>query len=188
MEPDNSLTKTQRFFIALVPPPAIQAEANAIRQEFANRFDSHKAFNSPPHVTLQPPFRWPLSEVEQIQQVVRQFAAERSPIPIQFRGFGAFPPRVIYIDVVPSTALQQLKAELSQTLAQQLSIYEKAPHRPFRPHMTVAFRDLTCSAFRQAWPEFEQRTYQADFTAHELTLLIYNQRWETYQTFSFGSG
>lgn len=180
--------RAQRFFIALVPPLAIQAEANAVRQEFANRFDSHKAFNSPPHVTLHPPFRWPLSEVEQLQQVVGQFACGRSPLPVEFRGFGAFPPRVVYIDVVPSAALQQLKADLSQTLAQQLSIHEKAPHRAFRPHMTVAFRDLTRSAFQQAWPEFEQRSYQAAYTAHELTLLIHKQRWETYQTFSFGAG
>ncbi|MEL6249263.1 MAG: 2'-5' RNA ligase family protein [Cyanobacteria bacterium J06554_6] len=176
----------QRFFIALVPPQVIQSEANAVRQVFADRFNSRKAFNSPPHVTLQPPFRWPLAEIDRLLQAVAVFADEQPPFSLQLQGFGAFPPRVIYIDVVKTPALERLQADLSNYLTEQLSIQEKDPNRPFRPHMTVAFRDLTRSAFRQAWPEFEQRPYQAEFTVDKLTLLIHNQQWVTHSEYPCG--
>ncbi|MEO0760128.1 MAG: 2'-5' RNA ligase family protein [Cyanobacteria bacterium J06648_16] len=176
----------QRFFIALVPPQVIQSEANAVRQVFADRFNSRKAFNSPPHVTLQPPFRWPLAEIDRLLQAVAAFADEQPPFSVQLQGFGAFPPRVIYIDVVKTPALDRLKADLSSHLAEQLGIHASDPDRPFCPHMTVAFRDLTRSAFRQAWPEFEQRSYQAAFTADKLTLLIFKQQWVIHSEYPCG--
>ena len=114
------------------------------------------------------------------------FACRQPPFPVQLQGFEAFPPRVIYIDVDKSPALIQLQASLAEHLADRCDIRDRNAHRPYCPHMTVAFRDLTRSAFRQAWPEFEQRPYEASFTVDQLTLLIHRQRWEVYESFGLG--
>ncbi|MEO1592772.1 MAG: 2'-5' RNA ligase family protein [Cyanobacteria bacterium J06632_22] len=184
MESKPHQTKTQRFFIALIPPDQIQAEANAIRQEFADRFNSRKAFNAPPHITLQPPFQWPVAMADRLTATVADFSSQRAAFAVQLQGFGAFSQGVVYINVSPSDTLMQLQADLSQVLIDQLEIRDRNPYRSYCPHMTVAFRDFTRSAFEQAWPEFEQRPYDATFTAQHLTLLIHRQRWEIYRSFA----
>lgn len=46
------------YFVALLLPPDIAAIANHWKQYCAENFSTQGAFNSPPHITLQPPFQW----------------------------------------------------------------------------------------------------------------------------------
>jgi 2'-5' RNA ligase len=56
--------------------------------------------------------------------------------------------------------------------------------RPFVPHMTVAFRDLTKDNFQRAWLEFAGRSLDFEFTASALTLLIHDgSRWNISHQF-----
>jgi 2'-5' RNA ligase len=55
----DSAPHLARYFIALLPPQEMQDYANQVRQHFADHYASRKAFNSPPHITLEPPFEWP---------------------------------------------------------------------------------------------------------------------------------
>jgi 2'-5' RNA ligase len=178
---------SQRFFIALIPPPAIQTEVNKIKQDFADRYASRAAFKSPPHITLQAPFTWPLERLPELTQPLAEFAAQHSALPIRLDGFAAFPPRVIFIDVERSPALLALQQDLATCMTNQCGIVdERSRGRAFAPHMTVAFRDLTRQNFRLAWPEFEGRSWVADFVATHLTLLIHTgQQWIIQQEFLF---
>lgn len=177
--------RSRRFFIALLPPPPIQAYATQIKQDFCDRFSSKAALRSPPHITLQPPFEWLLADIDQVTQQLQTFASRHQALPIQLSGFGAFPPRVIYIDVVRSPKLLELQRNLMAHLEETLDIvHPVSKTRPFAPHMTVAFRDLKPASFRIAWPEFETRDLNFEFTAAELTLLLHDgQRWTIYKNF-----
>ncbi|MEO0489836.1 MAG: 2'-5' RNA ligase family protein [Cyanobacteria bacterium J06659_2] len=177
----------QRFFLALVPPPDIQTHANAIKQDFSDRFDSRAAQKSPPHITLQPPFEWAKVEIERLNTVLSTFAQRQVPVSITLSGFGAFPPRVIYIDVVQTPELMQIQQALAGHLAETLEIVDpRSRDRTFMPHMTVAFRDLKPKAFRLAWPDFETRSLHFEFTATHLTLLVHNgHRWNVAQNYGF---
>ena len=175
----------QRFFIALVPPPEIQAAINEIKDYFKRQYDSRKALNSPPHITLQAPFEWSTEqELNELVEGLKGFASERKgEIAIALRNFGAFPPKVIYVDVVQNPELMALQHELATLMETKYGIVDRR-YRSFCPHMTVAFRDLTTTAFHQAWPEFQQKTLAFDFTAQNLTLLRHNgQRWQVYQNY-----
>ena len=56
--------------------------------------------------------------------------------------------------------------------------------RPFAPHMTVAFRDLTKKNFKLAWQQFKTQELYFQFTATELTLLRHNKkRWQIHSQF-----
>jgi 2'-5' RNA ligase len=168
-----------RFFIALLPPPEVQRYVTQVKEYFRDTYQSQAALRSPPHITLQAPFEWPTADAEQLFMTLAQFRASTSTIPLCLSGFGAFPPRVIFLAVEHTPALITLQAELSQYVEDTLGIVDRRSRdRPFRPHLTVAFRDLKPAAFRRAWPEFEPQTVQFDFEVQALTLLRHTgHRW-----------
>ncbi len=179
----------QRLFLALLPPADLQEQVTAIKQQFAEQFASRAALRSPPHITLVPPFEWPTAELAALTGSLEAFAKQQAPLPIDLRGFGAFPPRVIFIHVEPSLELQQLQAQAHRHMKLLLKQEEAtAPARPFVPHMTVAFRDLSPAHFRTAWPQFQTRSFQSSFTASALTLLLHDRkRWQVFAQFSMGA-
>ena len=176
-----------RFFIALLPPREIQDYANQIKQHFAEHYASYGAQNSPPHITLQPPFEWSNAELALLEECLKNFAGSRSSTPITLSGYGAFPPRVIYINVVRSTEILELQADLIAHTERNLGIIDKfSKTRPFVPHITVAFKDLTRPNFKAAWQEFETQNLHFEFTAASLTLLIHDgKRWNVKSEFPF---
>ncbi|MBD2388850.1 2'-5' RNA ligase family protein [Cylindrospermum sp. FACHB-282] len=176
-----------RFFIALIPPPHIQDYTNEIKQYFADQYASCGAQKSPPHITLQPPFEWADTNLSVLEASLKEFARGQKSVPMTLSGFDAFPPRVIYINVVISQPLLTLQANLMAYLASSLGIVDQVSQsRPFAPHLTVAFRDLTRQNFRAAWPEFQQRQLHFEFTADNLTLLLHDgKRWNIKSEFAF---
>lgn len=183
---DNS---KRRFFIALLPPLAIQDYANEIKEYFAQHHNSRGAQNSPPHITLQPPFEWQLDEQAVLEQALTSFAKTQTPVPISLNGFGAFPPRVIYLNVLKTPELLSLQQDLSRYCEASLGIINSSQHRAFIPHLTVAFRDLTKDQFCAAWDDFETRQVEYQFSASQLTLLIHDgNRWNVGREFPFFAG
>jgi 2'-5' RNA ligase len=180
-------SQSHLYFIALLPPQDIQDYANQVKQYFADNYASRHAQKSPPHITLQPPFEWVDSKVDLLEDCLRDFARGRHTVPITLSGYGAFIPRVIYIDVVKSPELLTLQAELMAHLETNLGIIDEVgKKRPFAPHMTVAFKDLTKQNFKAAWPEFENRDLHFEFTASFLTLLLHDgRRWNIKTEFPF---
>ena len=96
-------------------------------------------------------------------------------------------PRVIYINVVISQELLTLQADLMAYTESNLGIVDKVSKtRPFAPHITVAFRDLTKQNFKAAWLVFEKRQLDFQFTADKLTLLLHDgNRWNIKSEFGF---
>ncbi|RIV18967.1 2'-5' RNA ligase family protein [Fibrisoma montanum] len=171
----------QLYFIALLPPADIQREVTAFKQTALERFGSGHALRSPPHITLIPPFRRDQTDFAPLQTL----ADRQVPFPVSLRDFDRFGRRVIFVNVLPSeflSACQQQIAEFCRTT------YAVEPdRRPFHPHMTVAFRDLTQSAFPGAWAYFSAQSYDRRFTADAFALLRHTgQGWVVEQQFMFG--
>lgn len=177
----------QRFFIALLPPQEIQEYATEIRHYFADRYATKAALKSPPHVTLFPPFEWGEAEKPRLVQQLMDFSLEQAPIPMILEGFAAFPPRVIFINVLKTSELLGVERSLTQYLDANLGLSDsRHKNRPFAPHLTVAFRDLTRQNFHLAWEEFRDRSLRFEFTVSHLTLLLHNgHRWNVDRNFPF---
>jgi 2'-5' RNA ligase len=176
-----------RFFIALMPPQHIQDHANQIKQHFAGNYASSGAQKSPPHITLQPPFEWANENISQLEECLANFARERKSVPITLKGFAAFAPRVVYINVLKTPDLLTLQADLMAHMEVYLGITDPVSKtRPFAPHLTVAFRDLTKSNFKAAWAEFEHQQVDFDFAADRISLLLHDgKRWNVKTDFEF---
>jgi len=172
-------TAKNLFFIALLPPAEISDRTNQIKQHFAEHYASRAALKSPPHITLQPPFQWQDAELELLKSCISKFASTQAVVEVMLNGFAAFPPRVIYINVVKTQPLLDLQSNLA-TMATDLQLVDsRAKNRSFSPHITVGFKDLTKQNFKAAWAEFQHQQLQYKFVANQLTLLKHNgKQWE----------
>lgn len=176
----------QRYFIALLPSHEIQVSATEIKEYFRQHYHSKASLNSPPHVTLYPPFLWGQEKLSLLKNKLSDFASLQCPVELRFDRYNAFKPRVIYWNVIPTPELMALRKELFYFLETELNLVNTVEKsRPFHPHLTVAFRDLTQTNFHLAWQEFEHQKIGLNCLVNHLTLLIHNGKtWEICQEFT----
>lgn len=180
-------TEEGLFFIAIVPPQAIQTEVTRLKEEVRDRYGSKHALNSPPHITLRMPFKWEMKKLDLLLETLADVSNGCDTFEIQLKGFNAFPPRVIYADVQPNLRLRELQNHVSTVARRQLGLDNgDYKNRGFQPHMTIAFRDLKKAKFMEAWRGFEKRTFDATFFVVSLTLLKHEAgKWSVYEEFPF---
>jgi 2'-5' RNA ligase len=161
-----------KYFLALVPPPPVFNDVHAMKNYFSEHYNSKAALRSPPHITLHMPFEWKLKKEKELTEGFDRFAATQACVALSLDGFGAFPPRVIFIKVVATEALLLLQKELTRFCKVEFNLFNaQYKDNPFHPHLTVAFRDLRKDLFANAWQEFSVRNYSTSFAATDLVLL-----------------
>lgn len=174
------------YLIALVPPEPLREAVKTLKLEMSDRFRSSHALKIPAHITLQMPFRRPVSFEDPLCAELRQFSTVRQVFNIRINGFGAFPPRVIYLDIENPAPVARLQHDLQQLLKENLKFPGKELPNGFHPHMTIATRDLSKAMFNKAWPEFQKRRFSDEFTAGSLHLLKHNgTNWDLFREFEF---
>lgn len=174
------------FFIALLPDMEIQKEVTEFKDICAEKFDARHAYKSPPHITLQAPFRWLMDEISQLENTLAEFSEDQFSFSIKLNGFNCFQPRVIYVDVEKNESLIELHDDLEKYLFENIGLKNKRGHG-FNPHMTIAHRDLKEEIFPEAWNYFSNKKYERQFVAERLTLLKHiNRKWEIWREFDFG--
>lgn len=174
------------FFIALLPPAELQVEVTAFKELIARKWRAVHALKSPPHLTLQPPFEWPQKDLPALKICLRVFAHRQAPFPVQLDNFGAFPPRVVFVQPTANPSLQALFTNLIECLNRELRLNDTRNYWPFHPHMTIAHRDLKESYFPAVWDYFKSQSFQRDFTATSISLLAsVRGKWEVIADFPF---
>ncbi|MGJ3250718.1 MAG: 2'-5' RNA ligase family protein [Elainellaceae cyanobacterium] len=163
-----------KFFVALLLPLQVQEYANQVTKDLGDRYNT-RAAKAPPHITLFPPFEWQVENVVALESSIQEFASKAVPVPVTLSGFGAFRPRVIYINVIKSPELLDLHAHLLAHLENRLGIVDpKSKSRAFSPHVTVASRNMARSVFKQAWADVSPVSVQFEFVSDRLTLLSHD--------------
>jgi len=173
------------FFIAIIPPEPYYQQALEFKNYFKENFQSRAALNSPPHLTLHMPFEWNVAKEDVLIEKLAVFCGQQNRVDLEFQDFGAFAPRVIFIDIVNSEPLRDLQKLLLGFCKRELNLFN-ANYRdlPFHPHVTVAFRDLKKPMFAQAWQEFKDKKFEGKFLATAITLLKHNGKsWYVFKQF-----
>lgn len=183
--PEKKEDRRKLYFIAIVPPPPFYEEALNIKRYFSEQYASHGALKSPPHITLHMPFEWREDKEEMLISKLENFLQSQDTCSIRFQNFGCFPPRVIFVGVEKTEALQELQQNLQRFCKQELNLFNaNYKEFPFNPHLTVAFRDLKKSFFQKAWEEFSEKKFEGEFSAEAVTLLKHTgKQWEVFRTF-----
>lgn len=171
----------------MLPSPVADA-VKTLQHRAHTAYHSRAALRSPPHITLQAPFRLPLDQVASLKQVLAEFASSYPPFSVELGGFGCFPPRVVFVRVIENQMLSAIQHDLTQTLTEnQIVGSSEQTLRAFHPHITIAFRDLIQRHFRSLWGEVEQKSFADRFTAEGITLLRHNGKiWTAEADISFG--
>ncbi|MFM7328934.1 MAG: 2'-5' RNA ligase family protein [Bacteroidota bacterium] len=162
----------ERFFIAIIPPQPWYDQVQQLKEQFRDEYGSRGALRSPPHITLHMPFQWPLRRMDELDGLLKVVAAGLAPVDLTFDDFGAFEPRVIFINFMDSPGLRAMQGTLVRQLRTGLYLLN-ANFRdlPFHPHMTIAFRDLKKDAFRDAWEKFRFAKFAGSFKVTSISLL-----------------
>ncbi len=175
------------FFVAILPDENTQKEITGFKKTAEKLFNTKRALTSPPHITLIPPFKWEKEKINDIKNILSVFCSQNEKFEIELKNFNAFPPRVIYVDVVSSGKLEKSYRDINHLWEKELSIPFRYKDKEYHPHMTIAFRDLKEKIFPEAWSFFKEKKYTSEFEADALTLLGHNgKKWETISEFPFG--
>lgn len=177
----------KQYFVAIIPPSPAYEEAQELKELFREKYQSKAALNSPPHVTLHMPFLWKVEKEKKLVSKLDEFSRGRDPIKVCLDNFSSFPPRVIFMSVTESDALNKLQKDLHGFFKRELDIFNaNYRDRPYHPHLTLAFRDLKKQQYHQAWQEFSQREYKAEFMADKIALLKHDGKiWKVLREFPF---
>jgi len=176
------------YFLGLQPPEDLSEVITAMKEDMAARYGSRHALRVPPHVTLVPPVR-AVGEMDALRELLPGFAAGVRQPQLELDGFGYFSharDRVIYISVKPAMALEELAGKTFELAGSVLALPAAADRRQFRPHITLAHRDLTAAAFHLAWPAYRDRVFQATAPAAGITLFAHDgTRWQVSGYYPF---
>lgn len=174
-----------RYFLAIVLPEPIQTLAQGVKEHFRDRYDSKGALRSPAHITLHMPFQWKEKKEALLFDLLAQATKEKK-FTLQFDGFGAFPPRTIYIKNKMCTELMDFQSRLAQHAKRHMNLFNATHNRGYHPHTTIAFRDLKKDQFVEAWKEFEDKSFDSEFEVKSFWLLKHDgKRWNAYREFQF---
>ena len=181
---EASSSTPEKFFAAIVVPEPIQEQIQQLKRDCQDLTGTRAALRSPSHITFHMPFHWRADRVSHLTNTLRSWKMT-APIRSGLRGFGCFPPRVVFIQVEESKELietHRLFTRFCRTSLGLLNAHYK--DQPFHPHVTIAFRDLNKSEFNLLWADFGQRTFESEFVATHLTLLRHNSKeWKPFQDF-----
>lgn len=177
------------YFIALIPPEELREQIQQLKLEVADKFKSSHSLNAPPHITLVSPFRISEDQVSGLQSILEVYTQGNQPFQVCLKGFATFPPRVIFIDVNKSDELQKFQKKLEEMIRAEDAFGYNYHERPFHPHITLAFKDLSKENFYKAWDEFKDRDMEEAFMADHVYLLKHNgEIWEVFSEYSLSNG
>ncbi len=175
------------YFIALIPGRELRDRVRAVKERIKAGFNAGHALKSPAHITLQIPFKRSPDDEAQLAEVLRRFAAAEHPFIVDLNGYGVFTPRVIFIKITEPGPVARLHSRLKGVLLEDLHFRQEEVMMTVQPHITVATRDLTKTAFTEAWAELEEEEFVASFVAESIFLLKHNGRsWDILEEFPFG--
>jgi 2'-5' RNA ligase len=174
------------YFVALVAPEEIDRQVLKWKNFFKEDYGCTVALKSPAHITLIPPF-WMREELENdLIKSIDEFSLGKNKFEIALKGFAAFKPRVIYVDVLKNEILNELHESCADFIYKQNKFPVKKEERPFHPHVTLATRDLYKKAFYEAWEIFAVRKYEAKWLVNGISLLRHNKKnWDVIFTSRF---
>ena len=93
----------------------------------------------------------------------------------------------IYINVSKDQPLESLQKGIKDFMMRKMSIHNaNYKKRPFKPHLTIAFRDLKKSQFPKAWEYYRHRPFKSACEIDAFSLLRHDgKKWNLEYEFKF---
>jgi len=170
--------ETNLYFIALIPQQKLLEEVIDIKRDML-RFNAEKALKVMPHITLKAPFQLEVREHIHLLSWFQNLFILNDPFYIQLKNFGCFPnpvSPVIYINPVLNTSVYALQKEIIRSFKNSFPGNVHKVDLNFKPHMTIAYRDLSPEMFDIAWEEYKSKKFEAIFQVESFYLLQHDRK------------
>ncbi len=173
------------YFIAIIPGEPVYSFAQDQKEFFARHYKSRAALRSPPHITLHMPFQYKEEKEDKLIHAFEELSRMHDTFTLDIEDFGAFEPRVIYLDVLKTQELTTLQQAVRQTMKTKLNVFNaNYKDQVFNPHLTLAFRDLRKQKFHEAWEEYRNKPYRQSFQVKDFSLLKHTgKEWKRHRSF-----
>ena len=174
------------YFIAHLLPEELNERVQKFKLMMLDCFQCKVGLKSPAHITFIPPYYMDPSNEKRLINELDNFCSNQLTFEVSTSSFSSFKPRTIFIDVIQNSALKHLKADCDHFFAQKLIDHIKTDKRSFKPHITIATRDLKEIDFYAVYPWFEKQQFIESWQLSKLSLLKHDGRkWTILHTSHF---
>jgi len=167
------------YFIALIPQQELCDEINNFKNDFAVRFNSVKALKVMPHITVKAPFKLITDAHNDLLKWFANLRFTGKAFNVELKDFGAFKNGyhpVVFINPVMNAELSLLHKTIITSFKEYYPAQTQHTDLKFKPHITIAYRDLTLQKFHQAWEEYKTKPFNAIFEVSGVYLLQHDTR------------
>jgi len=147
------------YFMSILFSEEINTKVTQVKEEFSIDFNASRALRNPAHITICPPFKADATVIKALQKSLVKFAVKQKRFSLTLDGYGAFEPRVIFVQPNEEPLLRKLYFNLKKHLVQYFPFENYHFGTGFKPHITVAYRDLDKKNFDKAWHIFNKRSF-----------------------------
>jgi len=152
------------------PPYRIRNEINALREDLAERFSSKNALSWEPHITLAHRVLIPGDKLEGRLTDIKTLCRITKPIRIrtvdlelfEIKGTSLKHPYAIVLEVEVSDALRAVNEKINKEIYEGLE-RPSMKDETYRPHITLAYRDLTKENYLKAIDFFRDNPINSRF-------------------------
>lgn len=164
-------------FIGVLPPEDISLILQDCRTYMNRTYGCKSGHRTPLHVTLIPPFVLPPPyTTEDLKAVLKDISFKEFTARIDnFRCFGD---RTIYARVIDDKKWVFLRDQVFDAVDTAFPSVLRKDNRPFRPHITVANRDIPQGCLCKALGKLENVSLKETFNVDNITLFEFkNGKW-----------
>ncbi len=162
------------YFVAIVSPPPVDKKVQRYKYWMKDQFGCVVALKSPVHITLIPPFWLDERRESELLNIFQSFTSDMDELEIQLDSFSHFGKKVLFVHIKEDPVLQELQQQTEDYFLQHVGDVIKKDERPFRPHITLANRDMKPGDFEKAWHYFSEKIFHETFHSRTVSLLKLN--------------
>ncbi|HWB28437.1 MAG TPA: 2'-5' RNA ligase family protein [Chitinophagaceae bacterium] len=157
------------YLLVLEPHEELKSRIQAVKEEFAGKYQHEMAKWTKPHITLVNFVQYAMME-QRIINKLKLITMGLPPIKVELKDFGSFPTHTIYINITSKAPVINMVKALRQSQSLLKINNDNKPHFITEPHLTVA-RKLQPWQFEKGWLEYEHKHFSGRFIANHLLLL-----------------
>ncbi|WP_276346409.1 2'-5' RNA ligase family protein [Daejeonella sp. JGW-45] len=174
------------YLIAVLPPEDLSNQIHEIRVHCAEKFGVQKALKPPVHITLYPPFKMEETFEARMFRLLQSAGSGLHPFKQELENFEAFDMHAVVIRALKNAEIMKLQRAVASVFRRH-EIDKKpagAKRLPFRPHLTIAYRDILPEVFPMIWEEYKDARFKRSFMLDHFSLLKHDgKQWRRISDF-----
>ncbi|MES3017149.1 MAG: 2'-5' RNA ligase family protein [Bacteroidota bacterium] len=174
------------YLIAILPSEDLSRQIHDIRLQCAEKFGVKKALTPPVQITLYRPFKLEQAFESKMARLLQSAAAGVEPFPQEIENFEAFDTHSIVLRALKNPGIMKLQRAVAAVFRKN-EIDKQIPgskNLPFRPHLTIAYRDILPEMFPLIWNEYKDARFKRTFTVNHFSLLKHDgEKWNKINDF-----